>query len=233
MKTEDLQKVVDEGVLPKSVAVEYLNLYLGKSDWSRHIADLYARLQKQIGEKAKEQMKQVVSCAIALPALDKSVRRGIDDSRPETLLFSCHKFQQFGERDWFAKLQDIVKEDLRIQEHRNEILRLGVIDPIDYQPYTRQAFYFLFDKAEQAGAVELEGKAKVTKSMENLVRRYGGFVVSSMFTKHVDRLDNVVNWRSGYFVERQIHKTYTFEQMKKIKQEELNRSPQKLVKAVA
>jgi hypothetical protein len=45
-------------------------------------------------------------------------------------------------------------------------------------------------------------------------------------------VDKVFNWRSGYFFEKQIHKVYSVEQIKKIKLAELAKTSNKYIKTI-
>jgi len=69
--------------------------------------------------------------------------------------------------------------------------------------------------------------------MQNLIRIYGGAVVSNLFTNHTSSVDKVFNWRSGYFFEREIYNIYTFDQIKKIKSKEIEKLNPKFVKVLA
>ena len=68
--------------------------------------------------------------------------------------------------------------------------------------------------------------------LSNLVKAYGGATICNMFVNHKLNIDKVLNWRSGYFFEKQIYKVYSFEQISKIKTAELNKTNQKYIKKV-
>lgn len=228
---ESLESVVNDGKLPKAVASTYLRLYVAEVEWDQHIAVLYSRLKKKYsGESLNEMVRNVISCTILLRAVQSSVP--LDETSPESLLFSVHKFHQFGEQDWFARLQKVIKRDLEIQEWRKQVLSLGVVDPIDFQPYYRQAFNWMFEKAEKTGSLKDQNKELLDNRFRRLVQAYGGSVICNMFTRHDEAIKRVLNWRSGYFLERQIFQVYNVDQIMKIKKLELDKTNAKLVKKV-
>lgn len=149
------------------------------------------------------------------------------------ILFWCPTWNQYREKDWFSLLKDVVKKDIEIQNNHKQLLNLGVIDPIDYSPITRQAYNWLFSRAETDGVVNDKTKDTISKKMQNLIRLYGGAVISNLFTNHTNNVDKVFNWRSGYFFEKEIYNVYTFEQIKKIKSKEIEKLNPKYVKILA
>lgn len=225
---DDYNKLVKDGRITREVAQTLLSLYVAEIDWWPHVVTLHGRFQRKYGDvDANEMIKKAIAFTILLPAFDRSAK--IDDENPQNLLFWGITYHQFGQRDWFAALQKVAKEDRQILDWRREVLQLGIIDPIDYQPYTRQAFSWLCDKVTDSGielTEELKGKYR------KLVMAYGGSVVSYVFEKHGGKVKKVVNWRSPYFFERQIYKAYDLDQIIRIKQTELRKTNQKLVKTV-
>jgi hypothetical protein len=149
------------------------------------------------------------------------------------ILFWCPTWNQYKEKDWFSLLRDVVKKDIQIQSKHKTLLEMGVIDPIDYSPITRQAYNWLYSKAETSGAIKPGNKNVTIKKMENLIRIYGGAVVSNMFTNHQASVDKVFNWRTGYFFEREVYNVYTFDQIKKIKSQEIEKLNPKFVKILS
>ena len=123
--------------------------------------------------------------------------------------------------------------DLYIQTNQRELLSIGIIDPIDYSPLTRQSFNWLYSQAEQNGDLNDRNKDIVIKKMQNLVRIYGGAVISNVFQNHKIVIDKVFNWRSGYFFEREIYNVYNYDQIKKIKKTEIEKLNPKYVKTLA
>ena len=73
---ESIRKFADGGSLDKSLAVQYLDLFIGQADWDKHLSDLYAKLHKQQKnvEDAAEDFRQQVSFAILLPTIDKYLK---------------------------------------------------------------------------------------------------------------------------------------------------------------
>lgn len=225
---EDLQKVLEQDKITQTVAQKLLTLYVADIDWWPHVGRLYKQLRRRKSEdEARTAVRDSISFTILLPAFDRSTR--IDYERPEKLLFIGSKFHQFEERDWFNELKKVVRRDQQVTEWRRQVLSLGIVDPIEYQPYTRQAYRWLCEEAEEAG-VELTPDLR--KKFRQLVMVYGGAVISYMFEKHRDVVKKVVNWRSGYFFERAIYNTYSLEQIIKIKQAELNKTNPEYVKTV-
>jgi hypothetical protein len=112
------------------------------------------------------------------------------------------------------------------------LINIGIIDPIDHSPVTRQAFNWMYDEAINNDCVKEENKTAITNKLKNIVSIYGGAVVSSMFMNHQGNIKNVLNWRSGYFFEKQIHKVYTIEKLIKIKNSEFAKTNPSYIKQV-
>ena len=217
------------GTLSKAAAARYLTIYLGDpsaNTWEGQIDDLWTRLNRK-GQA--DQMKQILSCAILLPAFDAQ-----DLSQPEILLHKCQFYRQFNDRDWFRELQAVVARDIEISGWRAQALSLGVIKPFDLAPYTRQAYNWLYSHAEESGAVTEASKEDIRRRMANMVYAYGGAVICSVYHKEQDKqVKKIVNWRTGYFFERLIYRVYEPDQVIKIKTEELHKTNAKLVKRIA
>lgn len=222
-----LHEVLD-GSLDKEVAAKYLTIYLGHpstGDWKEQIDTLYKKL------KRKDQIKNVLAHAILVSTTDKT----IDVDVPENFLHRSQYFRQLSEKDWFKDFQKVVEEDIEIDKYRAEAKSLGIIDPIEYQPFTRQALNWLVDHAKDAGDLDPEDKEdaqRVTRLLKNLVYAYGGAAVCGVFTDYPQSLAKVANWRTGYFFERVLFKVYTPEQVMKIKKQELAKTMPKLVKRI-
>lgn len=180
-------------------------------------------------ELSRDEIKRAISCTMLLPTMEKT---NIPDP-VHLMLFWCPTWNQYKERDWFSLFKDVVKKDIDIQNNHKSLLELGVIDPIDYSPITRQAYNWLYSHAESTQAINDKTKDLVTKKMQNLIRLYGGAVISNIFTNHTNNVDKVFNWRSGYFFEREIYNVYTFDQIKKIKSKEIEKLNPKYIKTLA
>lgn len=231
MFTEELKKVVEQGKLPKVVAEKYLAIYLGDSNWGRHWDTLVGRLQKKYsGTELGDAVKRQIGCAILLPSTNKGVH--VDSAHPENLLFQCASFHQFHDQDWFKELQEVISRDLQIQEWRNQALSLGVVDPLEYAPYCRQAFNWLYGKAEDSGHVTAETKEDIVRRCKNIVWAYGGACITNIFLRHEEDLKKVANWRTGYFFERVIFDVYTPDQVLKIKKADLDKTNSRLIKKI-
>jgi hypothetical protein len=230
MFLEQLNKVVQEKALPLEVAEKYLNLYIGEADWKTHISKLWTNFENKNknSDLSKDEIKRAIACTVLLPTIEKT---NIPDP-VHLILFWCPTWNQYKEKDWFSLLSDVIKKDLMIQKNHNELLSLGVIDPIDYSPLTRQSFNWLYTQAEQNGDITDKNKSVVIKKMQNLVRIYGGAVISNIFTNHKYVLDKVFNWRSAYFFEREIYNIYSYDQIVKIKKTEIEKLNPKYVKSL-
>lgn len=229
MTEEDIRKVLEEDALSLELAISYLNIYVGQTNWPHFIMQLLNTVRKKNSDYSKA-MQEALCCAILLPYYDHSTY--IDSEHPENLLLKIPWYHQLGTKSWFLEFQKIVKRDQDINRWRKQSWSLGVIDPIEFSPNTRQAFNWLYMKAEESGAVTPESKEEIIYRFKNLVYAYGGAVICGVFTRHDDAIKKVVNWRSGYFFERLIFDVYTIDQVQKIKKRELDSASEKLVKRV-
>lgn len=229
MATPEVRKSIEEKTLPIDLADKYLKLYVANIDWKPHIVSLWGNALKKNGNEnvAKEYVKKTIACATILPLVEKT---NIPDP-PSNLLFWCTGWKQFNQQEWFDILIDIFKEDVLISEKRNRIIEIGIIDPIDVSPLTRQAFNWLYDRCLEEDLDESSIR-DVKEKMTNIVRAYGGAVICNIFTKYKKYVEDVMNWRSGYFFEKQIHKVYTVDQIIKIKSAELTKTNNKYIKKV-
>lgn len=234
MSLKEVILAIEENTLPVAVAEKYLKLYVADIDWQLHITNLWKNAVNKSSDQttAKEFVKKAISCATLLPMVEKTQ---IPDP-PSNLLFWCTGWRQFNDRNWFNDLIEILKEDVKISNNRNKVIQVGVIDPIDVSPITRQAFNWLYEKfkseitdPDQISKIQIEDiKSKFT----NLVRAYGGAVICNMFVNHKSNIDKVLNWRSGYFFEKQLYNVYSLDQIMKIKTAELNKTNQKYIRKV-
>lgn len=213
-------------------AAKYLTHYVGQADWDTHLTRLWDMLQKQYGRMGQKDLKDLmlrqVACTILLPYYDKSKLT----EPPENLLFWCSKYHQFKDRDWFDLLTKVYNRDRQIEGWRNQVQSLGIIDPIDYAPMTRQAFNWLYQSAKDSGVVTESNRHSVEKTHQRLVHAYGGVVVCSIFQKEQGKVKRVHSWRTNYFFERLIYDVYSVDQVVKIKQQELQRTNKKLVRQI-
>lgn len=218
------QTMVKEADGFTDTACRYLSLYLGEADWKTQIE----RLSRSKYVHSQEDTKKIIAAAVMLPTFDKY---SITDP-PENLLHWVGGYGQFKERDWLQLFKDQMKKDAEIEVTRNESLSLGIIYPIDYSPVTRQAFNLLYGKAKDAGVINEQSKADITKRFQNLVLAYGGNVICFVFQKHDHKVKKVLNWRTGYFFEQIIFDVFSKEQVLKIKKAELAKTNPKLVKKI-
>lgn len=230
---EITEKVLEKNKLPHDVSTKYLNLYVGHSDtWLDAITRLYGLLKSRNKELPEEQLlekiKQGISFAILFPAHDRSLK--IDKDNPENHLFWSQSFSQLEGKDWFAEFQKVFRQDTNITEYRKEVLKLGVIDAVEFHPLSRQAYRWLCESAESS---EVELTPELKKKFYNLVMAYGGAIITYMYEKHSKEIDKkVINWRSAYFFERLMYQVYQPEQVIKIKQNDINNTNPQWVKTV-
>src|SRR5438046_2503823 len=120
------------------LAPKYLEVYLGAADWPAHIEKLRGRvLAKHLSQEDQtDYMRRVITFTILARVYYRNIK--VDPDQPQSLLFGCHKFDQFEERNWYEEFLAVRKKDLQIKEWGEQALRLGIIDPIEYQPWTRQ-----------------------------------------------------------------------------------------------
>lgn len=229
MNVSEVRQAIEDRSLSISVADKYLKLYVANIEWEQHIASLWNNALKKYGNDtvAKDHVKKAIACATILPLVEKTT---IPDP-PSNLLFWCTGWKQFNEQDWFDIFISVLKEDVLISEKRNKIIKTGIIDPIDVSPLTRQAFNWLYEKAQEENLDE-ELRKQVKDKLANIVKAYGGAVICNIFTKYKKNVEDVMNWRSGYFFEKQIHKVYTIDEIIKIKTVEINKMNSNYIKKV-
>lgn len=230
MLIEDLQKVINEDTLPTEVADAYLKIYVADIDWKTHIGKFWSNTKSKSPneDQAKLHIKKTIACTTLLPYYDKTI---IPDP-PQNLLFWIPTWNQFTEKDWLELYKKMIKTDIEIRKNRKQMLACGVIDSIDYIPLTRQAFNWLYNKAEETNCINDDNKKDLIKKFQNLIKIYGGATICNVFSKHESNVSKVVNWRSGYFIEKEIYKIYTIDQMKKIKQTEISKIDPKHIKTL-
>lgn len=230
MSIQEVNDAITNRSLPFSVAEKYLRLYVADISWEDSIKTLWMNSINKMrnDELAKEHVKKAISCATILPLTEKI---SIPDP-PTNLLFWCTGWAQFNKCDWFSEYINILEEDVKINELRNEIIKIGVIDPIDISPITRQAYNWLYQKAEENEDLSQLNLQELKIKFTNLVKAYGGAVICGAFVNHKQSVDKVFNWRSGYFFEKQLHKIYSVDQMVKIKSAELLKTNNKYIRKI-
>jgi hypothetical protein len=163
-----------------------------------------------------------------VPYYDKSI---IPDP-PQNLLFWLPSWNQFNEKDWLNLYKKVITSDIEIRKNRKKLLLNGVVDSVDYVPLTRQAFNWLYSKAEDSNAINDSNKKEIINKFQNLVKIYGGAIICNIFAKHETNVSKVPNWRSGYFIEKEIYKVYSMEQIIKIKKTEMSKIDSKYIKTL-
>lgn len=221
--------ITDDRSFDIDVITKYLKRYVADIDWLEHIDRVYKRyLKAASSEDAQKQLRKTVACAMLIHLTDGT---SIPDE-PQKLLYWVPKWDQYDDRDWVSLFWKIYDEDQQIEQWRNRALSIGVVYPIEFSPITRQAFNWLYARAEENGCISEHNKSSIKKSCENLVIAYGGRVISNVFSKNSNIDKKVANWRTNYFFERLIYNTYDIDQILKIKKQELSRTNPKLVKKI-
>lgn len=230
MSLEELKEAIDSKVLSVDLAQKYLRLYVADIDWQPHLSNLWSNAQKKYKDidLAKNHVKKAISCTALLP----TVQNIQIPNPPSNLLFWCTGWQQFNEQDWFESFLQVLKEDHKIIQNRKKVIELGIFDPIDVPPMTRQAYNWIYDKAIESESFDDDELPVVKDKFINLVRIYGGAVICNIFINHKLYVDKVFNWRSGYFFEKQIYKVYGLDQISSLKKAEMLKTNSKYVKKI-
>lgn len=215
------------------VAERYLSLYLGEpslNSWEVHLRNLYNQKKRYLGE---DQAKLVVRKNIAFALMLRYKEKTKIPDPVQNVLFGAEKWSQYDNADWSMLFQEVLDEDEQIKDWRNQALSLGVIHPIEYCPVTRQAFNWLYDKAQETGAVTDTTRVDLIEKFKKLVLAYGGNVICNIFTKNATAMKReVISWKTNYFFERVIFQVYDIDQILKIKRQELAKANPKLVKQI-
>lgn len=229
--SENMRAVAEGRSIDPKTAEHYLNVYVGTaSSWTDQIKGLYSNLRrKHSEEEAKLKTRSILSCGILMPALDRTVHPD-----PERYLDRLRNgyYSQLNERDWFEELSTTVARDLEITEWRNHALSMGVIDPIEYHPFCRQAYKWMVARAEETNVLTDDTREEIERRFKSLVWAYGGAVICNIFTRHDDHLKKVINWRTGYFLERVVFEAYKPEHVYKIKKAELDKTAPQYVRKI-
>ena len=165
-----LEKTLEDNSLSVELADEYLKMYVADIDWKPHIQKLWNNFynKNKNEEESKNLVKRAISCAILLPITDNTQ---VPDP-PHSLLFWCTGWAQFYERDWFDLFKETIKKDIEIKNNRKQVISSGIIDPIEYSPMTRQAFNWLYEKAESSGEINDDNKEVVVTKLKNMVKKH-------------------------------------------------------------
>lgn len=230
MSLDDLTKVVEQDIIPIEVAEKYLNIFVAKADWKNHIRSLWNSSGKKIldQDQRKDHIKRAISCATLI-----SYEEGTTiPNPPENILFWCTGWEQFKKKDWFSEYKKNIKNDIEITQKRSNIIKLGVIDPVDVSPMNRQAFNWIYEKCRDNGKLSAEELKVLEPKIFNLVKAYGGAVICNVFVNHKNSIEKIFSWRSGYFLEKEIHKIYSIEDIIKIKTAEIRKTNPKYIKKI-
>lgn len=228
MQISEVVNAVETNSMSVDLADKYLKLYVADIDWRPHIAALWSNASKKYSDEVqiKDYVKRAISCTTILPLVEKTQ---IPDP-PSNLLFWCTGWKQFNENDWFDLFLSVLREDIKIQENRNKVIEIGVIERVDVSPITRQAYNWLYERVLEDKSVSEDSLNDIKAKMINLVRAYGGASICNVFVKYKNHVDKIMNWRSGYFFEKELHKIYNVDQLIKIKSAELSKTNSKYIK---
>jgi hypothetical protein len=209
--------------IPENLAF-YLSVYYSNvPDWERQLSKLR---NKNYG---KDKTRQHLGFTI-IGSKEKHVR---PTDPPEALLFACYKFDGFDEQDWSSILENTYSEDQIIQENRQKLLSLGSITPVEHHSRSRQGLKWLYEEASKDETISDTDKTFIENRMKSLLLIYGPTAICSMFQRVELRsqfLPNVPNWRTGYFVERFLYEFFTLDQLQQMKQLDIERAPNELIK---
>lgn len=209
--------------LDSETAIKYLSIYLGEdyAECEKAVATLWSRLSKANSATAAAKMKEIVSHTVLYESYVKSRL----PEKPINLLFYSQKYESLGEREWWPILAKIIEKDKEIEKIRNYCLNMGVVNPIEYSPKTRQAFNWLKDKCVVDKQTISDNKIK------SLIYAYGGDVICGVFERDKEffKIKNLPKHDLPYFFEKLIHEVYTPEKIVKIKKLELSKTSPKLV----
>jgi len=203
--------------IKKDIAIKYLVTYVAddEAEWMNALGSLANKF------KDKEMVRQSIAATILLPVRDRSVIPEV----PYNLLFWIHKYSQFPGKDWVKDLEKVVAFDEAIVANRGKLTMLGCVDPIEYAPYPRQALRWLTEASKDAGDYSPAADSK----FRSLIHVYGGVAISNVFKNEKTKLPKILNWRSHYFFERLMHRSYSIEQLINIKKAEISKTNQTLV----
>lgn len=213
-----------KGKLELETAVKYLSVYLGETpeECKSALNILWGRLSKQHSTAvASAKMKEIISFTV----LYESVTKSRLPEKPINLLFYCQKYDSLNEREWWPLLAKVIEEDKQIEKVRNFCLNLGVVNPLEYSPTTRQALNWLKDRRPA------NDTSTSTQKLKSLVYAYGGNVVCGVFEKDKElfKIKRLPDHDLTYFFERLIFQFYSAEKIVKIKKLELDKTSPKLV----
>lgn len=219
---------LEEGVLYGDFANQLLSIYVMDHDWSAAINRLHAQHKRNNREDvARELTREALAFTILLPTLDPTIR--IDADNPDNNLFYWQHFhQKQSEESWFKKLQSVIAGDMKNFAIRKELIALGVVDPLEFQPLSRQAYKWLCESAESQGE---ELTARSRSQFRNFVMAYGGSIVSRVFDQKPYEVRRIPNWRSPYFIEQLTHRSFRDKnEMIRIKKTELDKTNSKWIR---
>lgn len=202
---------------PEGLGNRYLNIYVAERDWLPDIERVFTRTRGNT-----QQCQERVSAAILMPLVSKVQ---IPDP-PENLLYMCHKYHQFEGHDWYDMWVKTALKDRKIASFRTKCENVGIIENVDFVPTTRQAYRWLIEESVNAGDLTDQNKTRVEAALLRLVWAYGGVPIVETFNKNSFAIKKeMVNWRTGYFFEKIMHKTFREDQLLIMKKEELRSNP--------
>ena len=202
----------------------YLNVYYSNlPDWNVELERLRSK------NRGQDQTRASIAFTILAPY---ELRVKVTDP-PQALLFAGFKFDGFKDQDWSSKLESTFARDLEIKAFRQELLKLGSIHPVEYDPRSRQAYFWLKEQALEDPTLTDSDKINLDNRMKSLLLIYGPTAVSAIFQRPEltsQLVTEMPNWRTGYFVERFLHGSFDQDQLLKMKDTDVKRTPEIRVK---
>lgn len=209
----------------KETLVFYLSIYYsGEVNWSAQLE----RLKVQKKSNAALVQKQV-----AYTILSPYLHHTRPTTPVEALLFVCPKFSDFNDMEWAEELEKVYEEDKALKALREELLALGSIHPVEYHVRSRQGLKWLCEQASEDPTIQVNDKDEVVNRLKNLILIYGPSAVCSLFQRpemKAQFLPKVHNWRSGYFVEKELHRLFSRKELLEMKSHDIDTAPKELKK---
>ncbi len=205
---------------------KYLSIYYSDQvEWEEQLK----RLSRQVSDSSRR--RKQAAYTILAPYLHKTAKT----TPIESLLFVCNKWADYDDLDWVDKLEETYYEDIATEALRAELLALGYIHPIEHDPRCRQALKWLCEQAGKQDEIALsppQTKSSITNKYKGLIYTYGPSSVCALFQKpelKQQLLNNVHNWKTAYFVEKELRKHNTPKQLIERKSIDLNRTNKELI----
>jgi len=205
---------------------KYLSIYYSDQvEW----ADQLTKLQGRI--KDSDRRRKQAAYTILAPYLHR-----VKATTPvEALLFACFKFSDYDEIDWVRELEVTFEQDKHTKALQSRLLSMGYIHPLEHDARCNQALRWLCEQASRQDDIVTAPaavKAGVTNKYKNLIYVYGPSSICSLFQRpelKQSLLHNVHNWKTSYFIEKELLKANNDQQLMDRKELDLRRTQKDLV----